>query len=61
MVFAVEESVENITEGADVMEVIQDDYSGQLGLTLLCVTLLGQTREVQSKILLLTNTKHTMD
>lgn len=42
MIFAVEESIENITEGANVMEVIQDDYSGQLGLTLLCVTLLGQ-------------------
>lgn len=52
MVFAVEESIEDVTEGANMMEVIQNNYSGQLDLTLLCVALLGQAREVLSKILL---------
>lgn len=43
MIFAVEESIKDVTKGANMMEVIQNNYGGQLDLTLLCVALLSQT------------------
>lgn len=58
MIFAVEESIKDVTKGANMMEVIQNNYRGQLDLTLLSVALLGQTWKVLPKILLKAKQKH---
>lgn len=51
MILAVEETVEYVTEGADVVEVVQDDHSGELCVRLLGVALLGQVGQVLTQIL----------
>ena len=51
VVLAVEETVEDVTEGADVVEVVQDDHSGELCVRLLRVALLSQVGQVLTQIL----------
>lgn len=51
MVFAVEEAVEYVTEGANVVEVVQDDHSGELCVRLLRVTLFCQVGQVLTQVL----------
>lgn len=42
VILAVEKAIENVAEGADMVEVVQDDHSGELCVCLLRVTLLSQ-------------------
>lgn len=42
MILAVEKAIENVAEGADMVEVVQDDHSGELCVCVLRVTLLSQ-------------------
>lgn len=51
VVLAVEEAIEYVTEGANMMEVVQDDHSGELCVHLLRVTLLCQVRQVLTQVL----------
>lgn len=51
MVLAVEEAVEYVTEGANMVEVVQDDHSGELCVRLLGVTLLCQVGQVLTQVL----------
>lgn len=51
MVFAVEEAVEYVAEGADVVEVVQDDHSGELCVRLLGAALLCQAGQVLPQVL----------
>lgn len=51
MVLAVEETVEYVTERADMVEVVQDDHSGELCVRLLRVTLFCQVGQVLTQIL----------
>lgn len=51
MVFAVEEAVEYVTEGADVVEIVQDDHSGELCVRLFRAALLCQGGQVLPQVL----------
>lgn len=51
MVLAVEEAVEYVTEGADMVEVVQDDHSGELCVRLLRATLFCQVGQVLTQVL----------
>lgn len=51
VVLAVEEAVEDVAEGADVVQVVQDDHSGQLRVRVLRVALLGQRGQVLAQVL----------
>lgn len=51
MVLAVEESVEYVAKGADMVEVVQDDHSGELCVRLLGVALLCQVGQVLPQVL----------
>lgn len=51
MVLAVEEAIENVTEGADMVEVVQDDHSGELCVRLLRVALFCQVGQVLTQVL----------
>lgn len=51
MVLAVEEAVENVAEGADVVQVVQDDHSGELCVRLRGVTLLCQVGQILTQVL----------
>lgn len=51
MVLAVEEAVEYVAEGANMVEVVQDDHSGELCVHLLRVTLFCQVGQVLSQVL----------
>lgn len=51
MVLAVEETIEYVTEGADMVEVVQDDNSGELCVRLLRVTLFCQVGQVLTQVL----------
>lgn len=51
VVLAVEKAVENVAEGADVVEVVQDDHCGELCVCLLCVALLCQAGQVLTELL----------
>lgn len=51
MVFAVEEAVEYVTEGANVVQIIQDDHSGELCVRLLGAALLRQGGQVLPQVL----------
>lgn len=51
MVLAVEEAIEYVTEGADMVEVVQDDHSGELCVRLLRVTLFCQVGQVLTQVL----------
>lgn len=51
MVLAVEETIEYVTEGADMVEVVQDDHSGELCVRLLRVTLFCQVGQVLTQVL----------
>lgn len=62
MVFAVKEAVEYVTEGADVVEVVQDDHSGELCFRLLRAALLCQGGQILPQVLegeKIYNTKNT--
>lgn len=51
MVLAVEEAVEYVAEGADMVEVVQNDHSGELCVRLLRVALLCQVGQVLPQVL----------
>lgn len=51
MVLAVEESVEYVTEGANMVEVVQYDHSGELCVRLCRVTLFCQVGQVLMQVL----------
>ncbi len=51
MVLAVEEAVEYVTERANMVEVVQDDHSGELCVRLLGVTLFCQVGQVLTQVL----------
>lgn len=51
MVLAVEEAVEYVAEGADMVEVVQDYHSGELCVRLLGVALLCQVGQVLPQVL----------
>lgn len=51
VVLAVEESVEYVAEGADMVQVVQDDHSGELCVRLLGVALLCQVGQVLPQVL----------
>lgn len=51
MVLAVEEAVEDVAEGADVVEVVKDDHGGELFVRLLRVALLCQAGQVLTQVL----------
>lgn len=51
MVLAVEEAIEYVTEGADVVEVVQDDHSGELCVRLRRFALLCQAGQVLTQVL----------
>lgn len=51
VVLAVEEAVEYVAEGADMVEVVQDDHSGELCVHLLRVALLRQVGQVLPQVL----------
>lgn len=51
MVLAVEEAIKYVAEGANMVEVVQDDHSGELCVRLLRVTLFCQVGQVLSQVL----------
>lgn len=51
MVLAVEEAVEYVTEGANMVEIVQDDHSGELRVRLLGVTLFCQVGQILTQVL----------
>lgn len=51
VILAVEESVEYVTEGSDMVKVVQDDHSGKLCVRFLRVALLCQVGQILTQIL----------
>lgn len=51
VILAVKESIEYVTEGSDMVKVVQDDHSGELCVRFLRVTLLCQVGQILTQIL----------
>jgi len=51
VVLAVEEAVEDVSEGADVVQVVQDHHGGRLGVRVLGAALLRQAGQVLTQVL----------